>query len=187
MNIVQRVRDILLSPRAEWPVIAAERHSIATLYLQYVAILAAIPAVAGFIGLAILGQTAHMTLLGALLRIAVGYVLWLAMVFGLGLLVDAFAPAFGGRRHPLQAFKVAAYSLTPAMVTGVFMLLPSLGVLSLLGALWSVWLLYNGLPVLMKVPQQKAGGYTAVVVVCGIVLDLVVETAITMLSRPGAV
>ena len=55
MNLVNRVRNILLSPAAEWPVIEREQDTVASIYMKYVLILAAIPAVAGFIGMSVFG------------------------------------------------------------------------------------------------------------------------------------
>ena len=47
MNIIQRAKEILLSPKQTWPVIEAESTDVSTLYTQYLMILAAIPAIAG--------------------------------------------------------------------------------------------------------------------------------------------
>jgi hypothetical protein len=52
-------------------------------------------------------------------------------------------------------------------------LVPVLSWLGIVG-LYSLYLLYLGLPVLMKVPEEKALGYTAVVIIAAIVLFLVV-------------
>src|SRR6185503_956259 len=55
MNLVDRAKKILLQPKTEWPVIAAEPHTVQGLYTGYVMILAAIPAVASFIGYSLIG------------------------------------------------------------------------------------------------------------------------------------
>ena len=55
MNIIQRAQDILLKPKATWPQIAAEPASVASIFQQWLLILAAIPALASFIGLSLLG------------------------------------------------------------------------------------------------------------------------------------
>ena len=87
----------------------------------------------------------------------------------MALIIDAFAPAFGGQKSRIQALKVSAYASTAAWCAGIFALVPPLSFLGILG-LYSLYLLYSGLPVLMKAPQEKAAGYTALVVVCAIVL-----------------
>ena len=55
MNVVERAKRIILTPKAEWEVIAGETPTIQELYTKYVMILAAIPAVAGFIGFSLVG------------------------------------------------------------------------------------------------------------------------------------
>ncbi len=102
-----------------------------------------------------------------------GYVLTLVGVYVLALIIDALAPTFNGQKNQIQALKVAAYSSTASWVAGVFALVPGLRILTILG-LYSLYLLYTGLPVLMKAPQDKAMGYTAVVIVAAIVLFMLV-------------
>ena len=187
MNLVNRVRNILLSPGTEWPVIEQEPETVASIYTKYLVILAAIPAVAGFIGMSVFGiggygMRMRVPFVTGLVQMVVSYGLSLAMFYVLALIVDALAPTFGGQKHPVKAFKVVAYSMTAAMVAGIFSILPALAVVGLLGALWSIWLLYNGLPVLMKAPKEKALGYTAVVVVCGIVVGVVIGVVVSAIT-----
>jgi len=178
MNLVDRVKNILLSPKTEWPVIAGEATDVKTLYVSYIMILAAIPAVAGFIGMSLIGMslpmmgTYRMPIVSGVASAVVQYVLALAGVYVIALIIDALAPSFGGEKNFNQAIKVAAYSYTAAWVAGIFQAIPGLGILAILG-LYSFYLLYLGLPALMKSPQEKAIGYTIVVVICGIVLSFV--------------
>ncbi|MDQ2926864.1 MAG: YIP1 family protein, partial [Pseudomonadota bacterium] len=55
MSLIERVQSILLRPKTTWPVIAGESASVASIYSGYVCILAAIPAIAGLIGLTLIG------------------------------------------------------------------------------------------------------------------------------------
>ena len=89
------------------------------------------------------------------------YVFALASIYLIASLIDALAPTFGAEKNKLQALKLAAYASTPAWVAGVLLVLPSLAALGLLA---SLYLLYLGLPVMMKAPPDKAVGYTAVIV-----------------------
>ena len=91
----------------------------------------------------------------------VTYVLTLVGVYVLALIIDALAPTFNGTQNQIQALKVAAYSSTASWVAGIFALMPGLRILTILG-LYSLYLLYLGLPVLMKAPAgQGAGVYGA--------------------------
>ena len=185
MPLLQRVQDILIRPRETWPVIAAEPADTASLFSGYVAPLAAIPAVAGFIGLSMIGSIGlHIPMVSGLFSMVIGFVLSLLMVFVLAQLVDALAPTFGGTRDPLKALKLVAYASTAGFVGGIFSLLPMLSILGLLASLYSIYLIYTGLPVLMRCPADRAVPYTAVVVVCGIVATVVLA-ALTAMVVPS--
>jgi hypothetical protein len=179
MNLVERVRQLLLSPRTEWEVIEAEPTTPAALYTGYVMPLAAIGPVAQVIGYTVFGITVpflgrfRVPIGSAITTAIVTYILTLIGTYLLGLIIDGLGPTFGAQRNPTQALKVAAYSSTPAWLAGVFALVPALGWLQILG-LYSVYLLYLGLPTLMKVPRDKAPGYTVVVVVASIVLFMLI-------------
>ena len=182
MNLLQRVRDILLRPKATWPEIAAEPADAGSLYRDYLLILAAIPALASVVGLSLVGISSfgnlgvdlRVPLGAALVSALIGYVLSLAMVFVVALLVDALAPMFGGSRNRIAALKLVAYASTAAFVGGLFNVQPVLSVLGLLASLYGIYLLYTGLPVLMQCPPGKAPAYAAAVALGGIVASLLV-------------
>jgi Yip1 domain len=170
MDIVERVKAILLTPKSEWLVIESEPGDPAYLFTNYVAILAAIPPVCGFIGGVVFGRVGIVSgLAGAVIQ----YLLAFVLVYVVGLIIDALAPTFGGEKDQPNALKLAVYSTTPAWLAGVFSLIPGLGVLRILG-LYGLYLLWVGLPPLMKAPEDKAIGYAAAVVVCAIVLSIVI-------------
>lgn len=180
MNVIDRVKNICLSPKTEWPVIAGETTSAGSLVTGYVAPLAAIGAVAGLIGGSVIGRTlpfigTYRTSMVAGLSVAVfTFVMAIVGIFILSAIINALAPSFGGEKNSAQAFKVAVYSYTPAWVAGALQILPMLGTLAVFGGLYGLYLLYLGLPRLMKSPEDKAVGYTAVVVICAIVLSIAI-------------
>lgn len=178
-SLVARAQGILLQPKAEWEKIDGESATIQSLYVGYVCILAAIPAIAGLIGNevfghGVLGLVYRPPIIAAVVGAVVSYVLALAMVYVLALIIDALAPSFGGEKNQIQAFKIAAYSGTAGWVAGVFAIIPQLAVLAALGGLYGLYLLYLGLPKLMKAPEDKALGYTAVTIIVAVVLWVVV-------------
>ena len=189
MSIVNRVKAILLAPRSEWTVIEAEADDVAGIYKKYLIYLAAIPALAMFIALTLIGVggfgiSVKLPFFPGLINAIVSYVLSLVMLYVVSLIVDALAPTFGGQKKPLNAFKVIAYGSTAAMVAGVFHVIPGGSILALLGSLYSIYLIYLGLPLLMKCPQEKAVAYTALVIVCAIVAGLLIS-AISSIFVPG--
>ena len=187
MPLIDRVKSILLQPAATWPVIEAEAATPAGLYKGYLMLLAAIPALCGFIGMSLIGVggfgiTVRVPLLLGLANAVVGYGLSLVGIYVLSLIVNALAPRFGGVQSPIQALKLTVYASTAALVGGVFSLLPLLAMLGLLAGLYSIYLIYTGLPVLMKSPPEKSVAYTAVVLVCAIGLGLVMGVVTSLFS-----
>lgn len=180
MNLVDRVKNILLQPKAEWEAIAAESTPTGELYTGYIMPLAAIGPAASIVGMSLVGismpfmGTFRVPLTSSIAQAVTSYVLTLVGVFVIALIIDALAPSFGGEKNQAQALKVAAYASTPSWVAGIVLILPMLGILSLLAALYGLYLLYLGLPLLMKAPPEKALGYTAVVVVVAIIVMAVI-------------
>jgi hypothetical protein len=179
-GLVARVKAILLAPSATWPVIAAEPSSAGALYGRYVAPLAAIGVIAAFIGQTVIGYDVPLLghrrigMLAGLGAAVLGYLLSFVSVFVIAWLVDVLAPTFGGQRDTLRALKLTAYSYTAAWVAGILQLVPSLGVLALLAGCYGLYLLYLGLPVLMRCPKEKSLGYTIVLILCAIVVSVVI-------------
>lgn len=174
MNLIERVQGILLKPKQEWQTIAGEATPIPELYKTYVIILAAIGPVASIIGMSLVGFGGfRIPIASSLASGVVSYILTLVGVYILALIIDALAPTFSGVKNINQAFKVAAYSYTPGWILGVLLIIPAFSPLMILG-LYGLYLLYLGLPVLMKAPQEKSLGYTVAVVVAAVVIFVVI-------------
>jgi hypothetical protein len=180
MDLVERVKRILLSPRTEWEVIEAEPATPAALYTGYAMPLAAIGPVALVIGYSAFGVTVPLVgryrvpIGSAITTAVVSYILTLIGTYVLALIIDGLAPTFSGQRNQVQALKLAVYSSTAFWVAGIFALIPGLRPLHVLG-FYSFYLLYLGLPTLMKSPREKTMGYTVVIILAGIVLYLLVN------------
>lgn len=189
-SLIARVKDILLKPGRTWDRIDGEATSVGRLYMGYAVILAAVGPICSLIGGQVFGFGAfglsyRPTLIGAILGAVVSYVLALVGVAVLALIIDALAPSFGGVRNRVQAFKVAIYAATASWIAGVFGLIPALAMLAIVG-LYSLYLLYLGLPRLMKSPTEKALPYTAVAVVCAVVIWLVIGAVTAPIVALGA-
>lgn len=177
MNLAERVRNVLFSPRSEWPVIERESGEPVHLFTSYAAILALIPAVAYFIGASFVGVkvsigTFRVPLLTGLVSAAISYLFTFVIVYLVALVIDALAPYFRAQKNFSNALKLAVYSFTPTWLAGIFLLIPGLRFLTILG-LYGVYLLWTGLPALMRSPRDTALAYTALVVAAAIVITLV--------------
>ena len=180
MDIAERIKAIILKPAETWTIIEQEATDLKTLYVPYMLILAAIPAVASFIGLSLIGMggygfTFRVPLLSGLGIMITQYVMTLVMIGVWGWLINMLANTFGGQPNLMQALKLSVYASTPAMVAGIFGIVPSLGILGLIGALYALYVLYLGLPVLMKNPKEKTIPYMVVAAVIGIVCSVLIN------------
>jgi Yip1 domain len=185
-GLINRAKAIILTPKDEWPKIAASPEGIGDIYRSWVLPLAAIGPVAQFIGGTVFGYGAFgfsfkPSIMGALSSSIMSYILTLIGVYLLALVIDGLAPSFGGTKNKVAAFKVAAFGATAAWIAGIFGIIPMLGFLGILG-LYSFYLIFLGLPLLMKSPPEKATGYIVVVVVVMVVLSMVMGLIATTLS-----
>lgn len=178
-RLITRVKSILLSPKTEWPVVAAEPDTAIGIYTGYILLLAALPALCQFLKLAVFGYsvpflgTMHVGTAFALEAAIRIYLSSLISCYVVALIVNALAPTFGGQKDSVQALKVVAYSYTASWIAGIAVLLPALGFLIMLvGLIYGIYLLYLGLPPTMKCPPEKAGAYTAVTLICAILIGV---------------
>jgi hypothetical protein len=185
MNLVERVKAILLDPKSEWKAIEGEPGSAGYLFPNYVAIVAAIPPVCSFIRGVIIGYGPfHVGLFGGLLHAIVSYVLTFVGIYVMAYVIDFLAGTFGGRKDFDNAMRISSYAPTAAWVAGVFNLIPFLGILSILG-LYSLYLLHTGIAALMRPPAEKALMYTIAAIVCMIVVWIVIVSIPAMLFGFG--
>ncbi|HKT09786.1 MAG TPA: Yip1 family protein [Gemmatimonadaceae bacterium] len=188
MGLIDRAKNIIMKPRQEWQVIDAETATVGGLYTGYVIPLSLLAVIAGALGLLLFGYSVPLfgkvsiptsTVLGSA---AVQFVGGLIGIYIIALVIDALAPSFGGTKSPIQAMKVAAYSYTGWWVFGILNIIPSLRLPAFLLGLYSLYLLFTGLPALMKAPPEKSLGYTAVTVIVAILVYICIGLLIGALG-----
>lgn len=185
-TLVERAKAIIMKPVETWQTIATEPATPGDLIVRYAAPLIAIGPLAGFIGgqlfgFGLFGVSYKPGLVAGLTSAIIQFVLGIVGVIVLAMIADWLAPKFEGKADRTSAFKLAVYGGTAGWLAGIFSLIPMLGILGLLG-LYSIYLLYTGATPMMKVPQEKAVGYTAVTIIAAAVLYFVVGvigTAVT--------
>jgi Yip1 domain len=191
-SLVTRVQNILLTPKTEWPVIAAEPETTAGLFTRYILIVSALGPIAMFLKGTLIGTSipfvgTFRVGMGAGISMAVlSYVLGLVGIFVFSAVINALAPTFGGQKDSVQALKAAAYGATGAWVGSVAQIVPWIGwLIALAAAFYSIYLLYLGLPQTMKSPADKAAGYTAVSIVVAILLYWVIMAIVGSITARG--
>jgi len=137
------------------------------LFLNYAIPLALIGPLADWLGMSLIGV--DLPFIGmvrapywqGLASAIMAFVFVLAGVYLVSIIINLLAPRFAAEKDSRQALKIVIYSYTPAGLMGIFGILPMFSLVAILGGLYGFYLLYLGLPVLMRCPQEKAMAYTA--------------------------
>jgi hypothetical protein len=189
MDIVKRIEGILLRPQEEWLRIKSEPTTTARLFRSYILLLAAIPAVFQLLERVLiekLPMVGHWPVGRALISAVVSYVLDLATIYVFALVIDELAPTFASVKNMTGALKLAAYSMTPVWLAGVFSIIPRFWAPGIIAGLYGFFLLYLGFDApLMETPKKRVFGYVALAVVVIIVLNFVswlIKTAFAVRS-----
>lgn len=160
MNIVDRAKNMILTPKTEWEVVAAETPDPNGILRSYIVPLTLLGAAAAFVGYGFIGTSAfgvkfsgiNWGLYYALNKIILG----IASVFITAFVVDALAPSFASEKNFGRSFQLVAYGSTPGLLAGLLAILPALaGIASLAGAIYGIYLWYIGLAPLKKTPEDK--------------------------------
>ena len=194
MDLMARIQGILLKPKEEWVKIKAEATPIPTLFTSYAVLLAAIPAAAQFIGLALIGQRIpfygwyRYPIGTALLYSIVSYIFALVMTYVLGIIINALAPTFSSKSNAENAMKLAVYSMTATWVAGVLHIIPILGILVIIAGLYGLYILYLGFnSPMMDTPKDKVISYFVVSLIIAVVLMVVVALILGAIFAVGTV
>jgi hypothetical protein len=185
MNIVERVKNILLNPKSEWEVIEKEETPISQLVVGYLLLLALIPAIASLIGYWLVGYrvpfVGHVsgTFEFGLRQGILAFASPVIAVFVAAFVIDVLAPSFGSQKDFRRAMQLVTYSYTPALVAGVFMIIPSLGILATLAGIYGLYLLYIGIKPMMKTPDDKVTTYFIVSLLVMILATFVVAAILS--------
>jgi hypothetical protein len=193
MNILSRMKGIMLKPKEEWAEIKEEALSVSKIFSSYILFLAFIPAIAQFFRFAFVGFKVpyrgwYRYGIGmAFLRAILVYGFALGLVYLFGLIMNVLAPAFSCGRNLSKAMNLAAYGLTPLLAGSVLYLIPFLKTLDILVGLYGIYILYLGFTAhLFDAPKNKAVAFFIVSVAAAGLLSVVawvVLDAIFMVGR----
>ena len=192
MDLVNRVKNILVSPKTEWPTIDSENESSLSVLTKYVLLLAAIPAVASFIGYGLIGIKipflGHYASVSSGIRYAIMYyIIMVGGVYITAFVIDLLAPNFGSEKNFNKAFSLVAYAYTPTFVGGIFYIYHSLSFLASLASIYSLYLLYIGLTPMMKTPADKQTSYFVVSLLVMVAAFIVLGLILTPILIGSAV
>jgi len=179
MNLVDRAKNMIVSPKTEWDAVANEEPNIQQILVGYVLPLALIPTIAIIIGWGLIGvmgfKSFNYGIAMALVQIINAFISVVVAAF----VIDALAPSFGSQKNTGKAVQLVAYSMTPAWIGGILNIIPAIGWLGSLFGLYGLYLLYLGVSPLMKTPEDKRVGYVIVSIIILIVVYFVIAAILT--------
>ena len=185
-TVLSRVRALLASPASTWSKIAAEDAGAAAICRNYVAVVAAVPAVSLFVGLiASARRVGTPGISGAAVAAAASYAMALAQVVVAALMVGALAPRFKSPRGFRQAFALIAYASTPVWLAGVSYVAVALSPLAVAGLVYAIYLLFLGVSPVMKTPIEQRVPYTLVCAIALIVSSAALRSILAVIRLPS--
>ena len=189
MDIIERAKQILISPKTEWPVIKTENDSHLKVLTSYLLWLALIPAVAAFIGYGLIGYNImgvhiHSAEFG-LRQAVVSYIGIIAGCYITAAVITLLASSFGAKKDFNRAFQLVAYAYTASCIGGIFNIYPSLTIIATLCGIYSLYLLYTGLEPMTEVTPEKKASYFIVSMLCMIAVYFVIGLILAAIFLPG--
>ena len=187
MDITSRVKNILRTPKTEWPLIAGEPASVGSLYNGYIVPLAAIGPIAMLVAF-----TARGAFGGGIFFAVMQYVFSLISMYVTALIFSKLAPSFGGRDDLVQGLKLTAHATTAVWIAAasrILVFIPVIWVLAsllmLVAAIYTIYLFYLGAPFVLAIPEDRAAVFTLVAIVVVIVVYLVLTYLLGLIIGGG--
>lgn len=179
--LIDRVKLVLVQPKEAWAKISNEQTDLKDFLMSYVLPLVLIPTIASFIGYGLIGMGSYFKVASLSWGLHQAILAFLGAF--LGVFVSAFcihklAPAFNTQVSLTNAIKLVAYSYTPSWLAGVFNILPSLSIISLLAGIYSLYILYIGFVPITNVSEEKKTSYFIVSLILVIAVSVIVSLVI---------
>ena len=177
MKIVNQAKDLVFNPKGTMEKLKDEK-----VELNDIIIYLAIVGVPTFLGL-LLGYGFFWWSGGSLIGSAfvIAIVMYIAAIVGViifGFILNALAPSFKTKSNKMQALKLVSYAATPWLLLGIFNIFPAAGLISLLGGLYGLYILYLGIPILMGTPKEQQMTFFII----GLIVYIIVMAAISMIT-----
>lgn len=149
---------------------------------NYVAILAVMPFLFTLIGYLIFHRTLSPYSYAAAAAI-LQYIFNLVSVTVVAYVLFVLAPRFGSVANLNISTKIVSYAYTPVFLIAIFDVYPPLGeVLAILAFLYGLYILWMGLPIVLKTPEAKRVTYLIAIFVASAIVYIIlaaIDVAVT--------
>lgn len=186
---MKHIIGLFRDPVQQWHRIRDIHSGEDSYYAPHVFLLAAIPAISGYIGTAHVGwqigagAPIKLTSETAIVIAIVYYLVLLTGVFTIGWVIHLMGKAYDVARPLPLCVALAAYSATPLFLIGIMEIYPVLWlnmVLGLPALAYTVYLLYTGLPIMLEISKDRGFMYSTAILGVGLI-SLVALLTITAL------
>lgn len=169
MNLIERIKNILITPKTEWEVINKETATPGSLFTGYVLPLAIFASLGTVIRYFLVVGSIGITYMIA--GAVIAFIAVLLSFYLTALIVDMLAPSFNSEKNMGKSAQLVAYSGTPSYIGGFLSFIPVIGsFISLAAWAYGIYLMYLGIGLLKKTPEDKKVVYLIVAFVIMIAL-----------------
>lgn len=187
--------SLMLQPRNAWRHIAQHAPSSIFSALVYPILFAVLPAYAWYYGTTQVGwrigddDPIRMTTESALPIVILFYLAMVSAIVGIGWMIHWMSQTYGASSTPAKGIAIAAATATPLFIAGaagfypMFLLDLTIGMIALA---YAVYLLYLGIPIVMKVPEERGFLFSSAIIAVSLVALIAILGATVILWDFGA-
>jgi len=161
--------------------------SVNGIIMNYAAILAVIPFFAILLGdlwynVAFYHYEGGRIVAAAFVHALLIAILYVVAVYIIGYVIQELAPSFGTAKDQVKSMKLSAYVFTPVFLISALSIIPPLGILGFIGALYGLYIFYIGLPIVLGTAKDRVVPYLVVTLVVALVVLAVIFAIVGIIS-----
>jgi len=188
--MISNIIGLLIWPKSQWQSIAEKGQFGLGGAMFYILLLASIPALAWYYGATQVGWTVgdgdviKLTQQSGQILISLFYLTMVVSLCAIGYSIHWMASTYGADSSTSKGIAIAGFTATPLFIAGVVGFIPIfwLALLIAIAAVsYAVYLLYLGIPIVMKIPEERGFLFaSAVVAVCMVILMVIMGGSVIL-------
>lgn len=178
--MIQHTIGLLLRPSEQWRIVAQLPERSRNVLVLYPCIFALLPAIAWYYGTSQVGWTTGLQ--GNVVRLTADSAFQISVLFYLvmvgsvaiiGFFIHWMSQTYGAESTIPKGIVIAGLTATPLFITGLVGFYPTLWLDLLIGVVaisWAVYLMYLGIPIMMKIPEERGFLFSSAVLAIAMVV-----------------